>query len=73
MQYYEIVKFYQKDGQRPRIQRGYGRLTIDQARRICQDPESSSKTASTACKGQDNLIASWHDKQKHWFLSFSAI
>lgn len=73
MQYYEIVKFYQKDGQLPRVQRGYGRLTIGEARRVCSDPETSSKTASTACNGNNATIERWHEKQKHWFLGFRSV
>lgn len=71
MQYYEIVKFRQNGT--PRVQRGYGRLTISEARAICSDPETSSRTASTACNNNEKLINKWHEKQKHWFLGFRAI
>lgn len=73
MQYYQIVKYYENPNQMPRVHRGYGRLTIDEARKICSDPETSSKTASTACNGNEKTIATWHKKQKHWFLGFRAI
>ena len=73
MQYYNIVKFYQNPAQSPSVQPNFGRVTLEQARRICQDPEMSSKTALKACNNNQSLIDKWHNKQKHWFYGFRAI
>ena len=65
---YKIVRYYE-DGRRPRtIKRG---LTLEQARKHCEDPETSSMTAKNACNGNQEAINRWHEKQKHWFDGFT--
>ena len=65
---YIIIKFYQ-DGRKPRtIKTG---LTLEQARKYCSDPETSSMTAKLACNNKANKIQLWHEKQKHWFCGFT--
>lgn len=67
---YKIVRFYQDD-RRPRvIKRG---LTESQAKQHCNDPETSSHTASrpAGCNGDQALIDSWNSKLKHWFDGFA--
>lgn len=65
---YKIIKFYE-DGRRRVIRRG---LDLEQARQICNDPETSSMTAKKplGCAGDEVLIERWHDAQKHWFYGF---
>jgi hypothetical protein len=65
---YSIYRFYQDD-RRPR--RMAKDLTLKKAQEWCNDPETSSRTASTACHDNDKLIAKWNDKQKHWFDGFT--
>ncbi len=68
---YTVVRFYQND-RRPRIiKRG---LTLEEAQKHCNDPETSSKTARAPrgcmnAKGQINMAKwqRWNDLQKHWF------
>ena len=43
---YKVVRFFQRDGKRKRtIKTG---LTLEQAQAHCQDPETSSRTATSA-------------------------
>lgn len=65
---YNIIKFYQ-DGRRRVIRRG---LDLDQARKYCDDPELSSRTASKpkGCARDEAQIARWDEKNKHWFYGF---
>lgn len=67
---YKIVRFYQ-DGRPSRtIRRG---LTLAEARRHCNDPETSSYTAHSprGCGGNERRQAKWLDQQKHWFDGFA--
>lgn len=68
MKEYDVVKFYQT-GKQTTIRHS---VSLDEARRICSDPETSSMTASkpTGCDGDEAMIERWHDKQKHWFYGF---
>ena len=67
---YEIIKFYQNPDKRPKVLRGG--LTLAQARKICDNPELSSITASApkGCEKNEQKIAHWSVKQKHWFVGF---
>lgn len=42
---YKIVRYYYRDSRKRVIDRG---LTLEQAQKHCQDPETSSKTATSA-------------------------
>lgn len=67
---YKIVRVYEKTLKHSRVQkRG---LTLEQAQKWCNDPETSSMTARKplGCDGDDRQIERWHDKQKHWFDGF---
>lgn len=64
---YEIVRFYENKEKQNRVrQRG---LSLEQAKKICADPETSSMTAKApkGCEGNEKKIKRWHEKQKHWF------
>lgn len=65
---YKIIKFFE-DGRQRVIRRG---LDLEQARQICNDPETSSMTAKKprGCAGNEAQIERWHDAQKHWFYGF---
>lgn len=65
---YMIIKFYE-DGRQRVIRRGLDR---EEARAICNDPETSSMTARkpAGCAGNEKQIARWHESQKHWFYGF---
>lgn len=65
---YKIIKFYE-DGRNRVVRRG---LTLEQAKQICNDPETSSMTAKKprGCANDETQIARWHETQKHWFLGF---
>ena len=47
--------------------------TLAEAQEICNDPETSSMTASKprGCNGSESLIEKWHARQAHWFYGFS--
>lgn len=62
---YEVVRFYQ-DGRKPRVQKR--NVTRVQAEAWCDDPETSSKTASkyASMTKRSNL----DKKQAHWFDGF---
>lgn len=65
-----IIRFYEDNTRAPRtIKRG---LTEAEAKKWCQDPETSSYTAQPplGCGGDDALIAEWHGQHKHWFDGF---
>lgn len=68
---YEVVKFFQKGGNT--IIRHS--VSLEEAQRICSDPETSSMTASKpkGCDGNEAMIDRWHDKQKHWFYGFREV
>lgn len=65
---YDIVRFSEK-GTQTIIKRGVSRA---EAERICNDPETSSMTASKprGCNGDEAMIARWHEQNKHWFYGF---
>lgn len=67
---YEAVKFYEREGKRPKVL--CKDLTLEEARAYCDDPELSSLTAHSpkGCGGDERKIQKWHDKQKHWFVGF---
>lgn len=65
---YKIIKYYQNNSKPRVIKTG---LSLEQARKYCSDPETSSMTASNACKGKPEIIAKWHETQKHWFYGFT--
>jgi CRISPR/Cas system-associated protein Cas10 (large subunit of type III CRISPR-Cas system) len=53
--FYEIVRFY-SDGRTPKIQRRG--LTYEQAKKWCEDPETSSRTHP---KGKNGCTCDWFD------------
>jgi hypothetical protein len=57
---YKIVRFYQRlPGQRDTIKTG---LTLEEAQRHCNDPETSSKTATTRiAKNRTAINGPWFD------------
>lgn len=69
MRFYCIKRFYE-DGRSPRIIRKG--LTLEEARKHCSDPETSSMTASAprGCAGNEAKINRWHERKKHWFDGF---
>lgn len=68
MKQYDIIRFSEK-GTQKYIKRG---VSIEEARRICNDPETSSMTARKprGCDGDEAMIERWHEKNKHWFYGF---
>lgn len=59
MDTYKIVRMYQGDHPRRTIKTG---LTLDEAQAHCQDPETSSSTAtSAAAKRRTRLMGPWFD------------
>jgi len=66
---YNVYKFYQ-DGRRARLIKR--NLTLNEAQKICNDPETSSHTARQpkGCDNNDTLISKWDVKQKHWFYGY---
>lgn len=63
---YKIVRIYEND-RKPRTQaRG---LTLKEAQKWCEDPETSSMTAKQprGTGGNGRTIQKWHDLKKHWF------
>lgn len=66
-QLYRIVRNYE-NGRKSRVMRKD--LTLEQAREHCEDPETSSRTATKACNGNEARIERWHQEQKHWFDGF---
>ena len=65
---YKIVRMYQNHRRTRTMRRN---LTLEQAQKHCQDPETSSKTAKSACNGSERAIQNWHEKQKHWFDGYT--
>lgn len=70
MNTYKIIRIYQ-DGRKPRLQRTG--LSLKQAQEWCQDAETSSMTARKprGCDQDEKQIQRWHDKQRHWFDSYT--
>lgn len=64
---YKIVRMYEADDRRPRVIRR--NLTLEEAQKHCQDPETSSISAKKpkGCEHDERQVERWHDKQKHWF------
>jgi hypothetical protein len=56
-----------EDGRKPRLMRR--NLTLAEARKHCQDPETSSISAKKprGCGHDERMVERWHDLQKHWF------
>ena len=67
---YNIIRFYQDDRPSRIIRRG---LTLEEAKRHCKDPETSSYTAKSprGCGGNSKLQAKWFKLEKHWFDGFT--
>lgn len=67
-QLYNIVRFGQ-NGNRTTIERY---VTLEEAREICNDPDTSSHTARKpqGCDGDEAMIERWNEKEKHWFYGF---
>ena len=63
MVWYEVIKFNQ-DGRKHVVTTG---LTLKEAQKICNDPETSSMTARKplGCDNDEAQIERWHYKQKH--------
>lgn len=61
---YNIIRKFENGKPARVVQRG---LTLKKAQEWCEDPETSSMTAKTACNGSEKAIQRWHDQQKHWF------
>ncbi len=70
-EYYNIIRFYQDPSKKPRTMRKH--LTLEQAQKHCNDPETSSMTASTACRGNKKTQDRWHGLGKHWFDGFTSM
>lgn len=70
-QLYKIVRFYQNE-RRPRTMAKS--LTLEAARKWCNDPETSSSTARKpkGCDGDEAMIERWNEKQKHWFDGYES-
>lgn len=70
---YNIVRFYE-DEQRDRrvIATVYG---LKEARKWCNDPETSSYTAKPprGCGGNKEKIEKWHKQNKHWFEGYERV
>lgn len=67
---YNIRRFYENPNRDSRVvQRG---LSLEQAKKWCNDPETSSYTAKApkGCEGNEKKIERWHEKNKHWFDGF---
>lgn len=70
---YNIVRFFENPEKERRIvQQG---LSLKEAREWCDDPETSSYTASypKGCGGNEEKIRQWHEKKKHWFDGFEKV
>lgn len=65
---YKIVRYYQDDRKRRVMRSG---LTLNQAQEHCNDPQTSSMTASYACNGNPKAQERWHEKNKHWFDGYT--
>lgn len=57
---YRIIRCYMKDGHRPRtVKRG---LTLEQAQAHCRNPETSSRTATSAvARRRTKINGPWFD------------
>ena len=56
---YKIVRYFYRDKRKRTIETG---LTLEQAQAHCQDPETSSKTATkSAAKCRTSLYGPWFD------------
>lgn len=72
-QTYSIIRFFEdpdKDPNQITIATG---LTLEEAKEHCNDPETSSYTATypNGCGGDDAMIREWHDQKKHWYDGFT--
>lgn len=70
MDFYEVRKISQGGNGSHVIRVG---LTLQEAQKICSDPETSSMTARKprGCDGDEKQIQRWHEKQKHWFYGYN--
>lgn len=68
MTMYEVVKFTQL-GKQTVITIG---LTLNEAQKICNDPEASSMTARKpkGCNDDIAMQERWHKAEKHWFYGY---
>lgn len=68
---YNIIRFYEAPDRRSRVMRRG--LTLEQARKHCDDPETSSISAAKpkGCANDERKIELWHEKQKHWFDGYT--
>lgn len=66
---YNIINFPQGNKRARIIKRN---VTLAEAQRICNDPETSSTTARKpkGCEGDEAIIERWNEKQKHWFYGY---
>lgn len=71
MTQYKVVKFYQADRKAQVMRTG---LTEAEAQKMCQDPETSSRTAKQpkGCYGNEAQIERWNEKKKHWFYGYTS-
>lgn len=65
---YHVIRFSQ-GGKSMIVKRN---VTLEEAQRICNDPETSSHTARKpkGCEGDEAMIERWSEKQKHWFYGY---
>lgn len=70
MDFYEVRKIYQGGKGSHVVTTG---LTLQEAQKLCSDPETSSMTARKprGCDGDEKQIQRWHEKQKHWFYGYN--
>ena len=70
MKTYSIVRFYEDPDRENKVIRTG--LTLEEARKWCEDPETSSYSATPpkGCGDDDRKIVRWHRAQKHWFDGF---
>ena len=68
METYKITRLYQNNRKPRTIRAG---LTLKQAQEHCQDPETSSMTSSKCCENDPVKIEKWHEKNMHWFDSYT--
>ena len=68
MKMYEVIKYSQSRA--PEVIR-IG-MTLSEAQKLCQDPDTSSMTARKpqGCDGNEKTILTWSKNQKHWFYGY---
>lgn len=71
MTLYKVVRYYQNN-RKPKVLKT--NLTLEKAQEWCNDPETSSRTASQAnggCADDEKMIKRWDAANKHWFDGYT--